>query len=86
MTVQIQQNVCGDEQESNFMNACLSIHGKHAISIAVRAPQSIEHFSSSEIEAKFRLDFQHLVDNGYAVEAQVGLNEHPEYDVAKGKE
>lgn len=72
MTINITQNVTGDEQESNFQNACQSIHGMHSISIAVRSPDGVEALSQHELEQKLRADFAHLAEQGYRIDVQMG--------------
>ncbi|WP_210499442.1 hypothetical protein [Vibrio crassostreae] len=74
-SIKIEKNISGGEQESNFMNAALSIHGEHVVSIAIRMPKGAEKLTQDEIEAKLRADLGTLVEQGYEIEAQVGLNE-----------
>ncbi|MEI8659410.1 hypothetical protein [Vibrio sp. Hal054] len=74
MTITVTQNVSGDEQESTFMNSCLSVLGEHSISIAVRPPSEFETLTQSAMQDMFLDDFQPLIEKGYSVEIQTGLD------------
>ncbi|CAH7387737.1 hypothetical protein VCHA53O466_50003 [Vibrio chagasii] len=73
----ITKNVSGDEQESSFMNACLSNMGTLSVSIAIRPPR-MEQGNQDSIAAKLVEDLKPLTDLGYEVEIQIGNDEEGE--------
>lgn len=78
MAFKVTKDVLGDEQESSFMNATQSLHGQLSVSIAVRMPDQVNGSSQDEIAAKLKADLQHLVDQGYDIEVQIGPDNEPE--------
>lgn len=70
----IRLDVSGDEQESNFINATLSVVGEHAVSIAVHLPEEAKRLSQEQLKKIIEADFQPLQDKGYEVEVEIGKN------------
>lgn len=80
-TIKITTGISGDEQESSFMNATLNtLENNLAFSVAVHAPNGSKFASQKEIEAKLREDFKDLVDKGWDIEVQIGVDSEEEED------
>lgn len=71
----IEQNIPGNDQESNFMNACLTGKDNVDISIAVTPPAAYYAMKSKEFNAQVQADLFRLVNAGWEFEIQRGPDE-----------